>query len=195
MHKGLYRMVFIWKHGGIVDGKLSQHSNPNYSMLHNTIFPTNEYGCIPLRIINKRFYKMLSSMPYWDGPVIRLNDLAWVVSGGVNGALYKPSAVIMQTLVLLDTYLGQAKVCIWALHWEKSLDRKEKVNFGVDVDQLPQVRGLWGVTLSCQHWPSPHVLLEENHHRNKSWPTGYKPALFCSNLNRRLINIAYLVLI
>lgn len=64
MHKGLYRMVFIWKHGGIVDGKLSQHSNPNYSMLYNTIFPTNEYGCIPLRIINKRFYKMLSSMPY-----------------------------------------------------------------------------------------------------------------------------------
>lgn len=70
----------------------------------------------------------------------------------------------MQTIVLLGTYLGQAKVCIRALHREIFLDRKEVMNFGIDVDQLPQLRGRWGVTLACQHGLSPHVQLEENHH-------------------------------
>lgn len=52
--------------------------------------------CNLIGIVNKRFYKMLSSMPYWGGLLIRLNDYTSVVSG-VNGALYKPNAVLMQT--------------------------------------------------------------------------------------------------
>lgn len=98
--------------------------------------------------------------------------------------------------MVLDTYLGQDKVCVWALYWDKFLDRKESANFGVDVIQLLQVRGLWGVALACQHGHSPHVVLEENHCWNKSWSTGYIPnPLFCGNLNRGVINIIYLWLI
>lgn len=42
---------------------VSQHSNINYSKLHQTIFHTTEYGCGPLGIIYKRFYKMWSPRP------------------------------------------------------------------------------------------------------------------------------------
>ena len=51
---------------------------------------------------------------------------------------------------LLDTYLRQAYICVGALHRERFFNRKEKANFGVNVNQLLQVRGLRGVTLACQ---------------------------------------------
>lgn len=45
MHKGLYGMAFVRKHGGKVDGKLRQPSVPNNCVLHNTIFPS-----LPIRL-------------------------------------------------------------------------------------------------------------------------------------------------
>lgn len=156
--------------------------------------PLMNMSVTPWGLLNKRFYKMLSSMPYWGGLLIRLNGCTSVVSGGVNGALYKSNAVLMQTKVLLDTYLGHAKVCIRATLWEKVLDWKEKLNFGVNVNQLLQVRGLWGVTLSCEVWQSPNILLEENHRRNKSWSTGYKPTFVATQMgnDKYRLYIAYL---
>lgn len=84
-------------YGNMVEQWMENWASPKIQILHNPVFPINEYECNPIGIVHKRFYKMLSSMPYWGGLLIRLKDFTSVVSGGVNGALYKPNAVLMQT--------------------------------------------------------------------------------------------------
>lgn len=91
--------------------------------------------------------------------------------------------------VLFETYLTHVCICVGALHREKFFNRKEEANFGVNVNQLLQVRGLRGVTLACQDWHSPHVLQEDKHHWSKS--IVHWPVLFSWNPKWHPIHIIY----
>lgn len=84
----------------------------------------------------------------------------------------KPSAVKIQTLMLSHPYLCWSEARRRVPHRQHVSDRKQKVNLGVDVDQLLQVWWLWVVTPACQDTLGPHIPLE-----GKS-PAEHQSALF-----------------
>lgn len=143
------------KYGG--DGKVGQPSVWTYCCLHNANFPCPTNGCDFLRVSHTLLDVAIDALLRRPCNKASRPCLGFERGGGWMG--------------LLDTYPRLAEICVGALHWGTFLSWKETANFGVNVDQLLQVRGQWGVTVACQDWHSPQVLLQGKHQWYKSGPS------------------------
>lgn len=144
---------------------ISQLLNSNDRILHNTNVPTNKLwrNPPPQGSVTKGFTRCCHQCP--TAIALYRTQRPWLRVVWRSCWCYMP-----QTSAQLETYLGQAEVCIRVSQWDEILEWKE-LNFGVDLHQLVLLRRLWGVSLTCQAWTSTRVLLEESYCQNKPWPT------------------------